>query len=205
MRGHGGSDAPECCYGIETMVNDLRSFMNFMGIAEADIVGHSLGSFVAGSFAGLYPGRINRLVLISSALSMPEGAYDWLWDSVPAQPLPLDPESQFMLDWYWNPNPVDNDFLSRERAESAAVREEVWLGVMRAFGLTDWSLLARQIEAPTLILWGDQDGFFDATTQETLRALLPDAQHETYVGLGHNMFWEQPAEIGALITGFLTK
>jgi len=205
LRGHGGSAAPACCYGVDAMVDDLRGFMDLQNIAEADLVGHSLGSIVAGSFAGLYPGRVNRLVLISAAAAVPAAANDWLWDTVPVQPRPLDPDSQFMLDWYWNPTPVDDDFLTRERGESAATPEDVWLGVMRAFSLTDWSPLARQIEDPVLILWGDQDGLFGAETQDALRALLPDAQHETYAGLGHNMFWEQSAEVGALITGFLTQ
>jgi pimeloyl-ACP methyl ester carboxylesterase len=57
--------------------------------------------------------------------------------------------------------------------------------------------------APTLILWADQDGLFKAAEQEALRAALPNARFESVQGLGHNMFWEEPERIGALIAGFL--
>ena len=45
---------------------------------------------------------------------------------------PIDPNSQFMKDWYTNPNPVDDDYITRERAESAEVPLHVWRGVLWA-------------------------------------------------------------------------
>jgi hypothetical protein len=111
--------------------------------------------------------------------------------SRPLEP-PLDPDGQFMLDWYWNPNPVPGDFLDRERAESAAVADHVWRGVLHGLALTDLTPIAPAVTAPVLILWGDQDGLFDAASQERLRTALPDARFETFEGYGHNMFWERP-------------
>lgn len=65
--------------------------------------------------------------------------------------------------------------------------------------------MAKRIEAPTLVLWGDQDGSFSAASQEHIRQLLPEAEHETYEGYGHNMFWEVPEEVGTAISNFLDK
>ncbi|TNC51859.1 alpha/beta hydrolase [Rubellimicrobium rubrum] len=203
LRGHGGSDAPACCYGIDAFSGDLLGFMDALGIDRADIVGHSLGSMTAGVFAAEHPDRVDHLVLVSTAFSVPKGPTDWLWDNVPALTPPIDPNSQFMLDWYANPTPVDDDFLSRERAESAAVPLHVWTGVLRALTMTDWSWYARRIESPVLVLWGDQDGLFDAGTQDWVRDTLPEAEFETYAGHGHNMFWERPEDVGARIVAFL--
>jgi pimeloyl-ACP methyl ester carboxylesterase len=203
LRGHGGSDAPACCYGIDAFAGDLLGFMDALGIDRADIVGHSLGSMTAGVFAAEHPGRVDHLVLVSTAFSVPNGPTDWLWDNVPDLTAPIDPDSQFMLDWYANPTPVDEDFLSRERAESAAVPLHVWTGVLRALTMTDWSWYAPRIEAPVLVLWGDQDGLFDAGTQDWVRDTLPEVEFETYAGHGHNMFWERPKDVGARIVAFL--
>jgi pimeloyl-ACP methyl ester carboxylesterase len=205
LRGHGSSQIVACCYGLDTLAHDVVEFMDHIGVEKAHVVGHSLGAMTAGVLAATYPERVDRLVLISGALSMPPDAGAWLWDNVPALEHPVDPDSQFMLDWYWNPNPVDEEFLTRERAESAARPPEVWMGVLRALSMTDWSGLAPRITAPTLILWGDQDGLFGAEAQKALVAALPGARFETFAGFGHNMFWEVPEQAGAMIADFLTE
>ena len=203
LRGHGASDAPACCYGIDALAHDLAGFMDAMGIEKADIVGHSMGSMTGAVFAALYPDRVGDLVLVSSALKVPVGPSGWLWDNVPALTHPIDPESQFMLDWYWNPTPVDEVFLRMERAESAERPAQVWMGGLIGLTLADWSLLAPRITAPVMILWGDQDALFGAAEQDALRAALPAARFETFAGMGHNMFWEQPQVAGEMIAGFL--
>lgn len=205
LRGHGASDAPDCCYGIDTLAHDVSGFMDALEITSADVVGHSLGSMAAATLAAYYPEKVDELVLISTAAAMPAEASDWLWDNVPDLLRPIDPNSQFMLDWYWNPKPVDEDFLARERAESAAAPEATWMGVLRALTLTDWTQMAKRIEAPTLILWGDQDGFFGAPSQEHIRQILPEAEHVTFEGYGHNMFWELPEEVGGAISKFVSE
>lgn len=205
LRGHGASDAPACCYGIDTLAHDLGAFMDALGIEKADLVGHSLGSITVGVFAATHPERVNKLVLISSALTVPAGARDWLWQNVATLQHPIDPNSQFMLDWYYNPNPVDADFLDRERAESAARPQQVWVGVLVGLSLLDWTPLASRIAAPTLLLWGDQDGFFGTAEQDALRKALPGARFEAFAGYGHNMFWEVPEQAGRTIAAFLDQ
>ena len=203
LRGHGASEVVACCYGLDALAADVVAFMDAKGIDRADLVGHSLGSMTAAVVAALHPERVDDLALISTALRMPQGGNDWLWENVPALAHPIDPESPFMLEWYWNPTPVDEDFLTRERAESAARPQEVWEGVLIGLTLADWSLIAPRITAPTMVLWGDQDGLFTAEDQEAVRAALPDARFEAYAGYGHNMFWEIPGTVGPALADFL--
>jgi pimeloyl-ACP methyl ester carboxylesterase len=203
LRGHGDSEAPSCCCGLDTLAADVDALMEALEIETADVVGHSLGSMTAATLAAYYPERVDELVLVSTAANMPEAATGWLWDNVPQMQRPVDPDSEFMMNWYWNPNPVDEDFLGRERAESAAAPEATWMGVLRALTITDWTQMAPRIEAPTLILWGDQDGFFGAESQAHVQSILPDARHITYEGFGHNMFWEAPERVAADINSFL--
>jgi pimeloyl-ACP methyl ester carboxylesterase len=203
LRGHGGTAAPACCYGPDSLAHDVAGFMEALGIEKADVVGHSLGSTTAATLAAFHPEKVDRLVLISTAIEVPQGASDWLWANVPGLPDPIDPNSQFMLDWYYNPNPVPAEFLDRERAESAATARVTWMGVLEGLSGMDLGKVAQKVTAPTLILWGDQDGLFDAASQEAVKAAYPEAAYVTFPGKGHNMFWEVPAEVGAQITAFL--
>lgn len=203
LRGHGASDAPACCYGFDSLSSDIDALMQALAIERADVVGHSLGSMTALALAAFHPERVDHLVLVSSSVRPASGPGSWLWDNINALDFPLDADSAFMREWYWNPNPVPADYIDRERAESAAVPEHVWLGVLRGLSMTDLTRIAPLVTQPTLVLWGDQDGLFDAASQDELRAALPDAKHETFAGFGHNMFWETPERVGETIEAFL--
>lgn len=203
LRGHGGTAAPACCYGVDAMAHDVAGLMDALGIAKADVVGHSMGSTTAATLAAFYPEKVGKLVLISTAIEMPAGASDWLWANVPGLPDVIDPNSEFMVAWYWNPNPVPADFIDRERTESAATPRQTWMGVLRAFTFMDLGKLAPMVKSPVLILWGDQDSLFDAASQPAVKAAYPGAEYEVYAGFGHNMFWEVPDKVGARIGTFL--
>src|SRR5260370_27284698 len=69
LRGHGLSARPDCCYTRFDYAEDGKLLMDSLHIASADVVGHSLGSIVAHTFAERGPDSIRRLVLISSTRS----------------------------------------------------------------------------------------------------------------------------------------
>lgn len=205
LRGHGNSDAPACCYGVDVLANDVSAFMDVLGLQKADIIGHSMGSMTGLTLAAFYPDKVDKLVLISFATEIPDAASDWLWENLPGMSRPIDPESEFMLSWYWNPTPVDEAFLSRERAESAAAPEAAWMGVLRGLTLVDLTKTAQKVKAPVLILWGDQDALFTPDSQPAVKALFPTSKYVTFPGRGHNMFWEVPADVAKEIKGFLAE
>ena len=62
--GHGLSDKPlDIDYLPATYARQLGELMDALGIARAHISGESLGGWVAGTFAVLYPFRVKRLIL----------------------------------------------------------------------------------------------------------------------------------------------
>ena len=65
LRGHGRSDAPQCCYDYADLANDAALFLDAMGVAKADVIGHSLGSLTAQLLAAQHPDKVDGLVLIS--------------------------------------------------------------------------------------------------------------------------------------------
>ena len=64
---------------------------------------------------------------------------------------------------------------------------------------------ARRIEAPALILWGDQDTFATRAEQNVLLAALPRARLVVYPGGGHAPHWEEPARVAADIAAFVME
>src|SRR5699024_1993301 len=130
LRGHGRSDAPACCYGVDTLAADVAGLMDTLEIERADVIGHSLGAITAGILAATHPEKVDHLVLVSGALAADAGPGSWLWENVRALSAPIDPAGEFMTGWYWSPNPVDPAFLKHEIAESAAMPLHVWNGVL---------------------------------------------------------------------------
>ncbi|MDQ6433991.1 alpha/beta hydrolase [Mesorhizobium sp. LHD-90] len=205
LRGHGKSEAPPCCYAYTDLANDAALFLEAMGIAKADVIGHSLGSLAGQLLAAQHPDKVGKLVLVSSTTAIGSGPGSWLWDNVTQLKAPIDPNSQFMKDWYANPNPVDEDFITRERTESAATPIQVWNGVLWGAATGDLAPITSQVKAPVLVLWGEKDGLFDLPHQEKLEKAYPDARFEVFAGAGHNMFWEFPKDAATIIKDFLDQ
>lgn len=64
QRGHGDSSGPDGGYTAEEYAEDLRAFMEALGIEQAVLAGHSLGGRVAQVFAAMYPRRTQAILLV---------------------------------------------------------------------------------------------------------------------------------------------
>lgn len=210
LRGHGRSGKPDCCYTRFDFAYDIKLLLDALHIERAGIVGHSLGSIVAQTFAEFWPERTARVVLISSSGGRRPGAapqapkFDYA-AAIRQLKEPIDPDSKFMIEWWWSPTPVDPDFIRRQRKDAAAIPLRVWLAILDQ-GLTDADLQRTlpQLKAPTLLIWGSADPIMEEEVRQTLREALPQAEVKIFPGLGHNPFWEEPAQCAAVINEFLT-
>jgi pimeloyl-ACP methyl ester carboxylesterase len=209
LRGHGASGKPECCYTRLDFAYDVKLLLDALHIRRADIVGHSMGSIVAQTFAEYWPERTGRVVLISSSGGPRPGelprkaAYDWE-SQIRALKEPLDPDSPFMLEWWSSPTPVDADFLHRQRKDAAAIPLRVWIAVLdQGLQMNDLQRTLPKLTAPTLLIWGSKDPIIEEPYRQTLREALPQAQVKVFEGLGHNPFWEEPEACARVINAFL--
>ena len=210
LRGHGDSSKPECCYTRYDFAYDVKLLLDALHVRRADIVGHSLGSIIAQTFAEAWPGRTRRVVLISSTAGPPpqasaaEPQYDWT-AQIRRLKEPIDPNSKFMREWWASPTPVDPSFLRRERRNAAAIPLRVWLAVLDQ-GLDNLAGLGRtlpRLKAPTLLIWGSNDPIMLPAMRLDLERALPHAKVVIFPGLGHNPFWEDPRGCAAVINAFL--
>ena len=66
-RGHGESDHPETGYDIETLTEDIRQFLDLIGIEKIIMAGHSMASVELSHFSALYPERVIKLIFLDAA------------------------------------------------------------------------------------------------------------------------------------------
>ncbi|MFM9843346.1 MAG: alpha/beta fold hydrolase [Dongiaceae bacterium] len=205
LRGHGASSAPECCYTVPDMVHDLCLLLDHLRIEKVDFVGHSLGSMIGQVFAQRHADRLRKLVLVGSTLSAAKATApgSWLSGNVRALTDPVDENSAFITEWTTNPTPVDAEFIAHARREACAIPTRIWRAVLQELHTAEYGRLSSTITAPTMILWGGQDPLFSAEDQQALREAIKDSEFVAFNKLGHNLQWEDPAGVAALIAHFL--
>ena len=64
LRGRGDSDKPDSGYGLATHASDVVRVLDYLGLEDAVLLGHSMGAFVAMKTALAYPDRVRALVLL---------------------------------------------------------------------------------------------------------------------------------------------
>ena len=188
----------------------LAALMDKLGIARADIVGNSMGGKLAWQFAATYPARVDHLVLIS-----PDGFASPGFDYGKAPAIPL----MLRALPYTLPTPmlrmsIAPAYANAEHLTPATV--ERYRDMMRAPGVrgaildrTAQTILQnpeqqlRSIQAPTLLIWGEQDGMIPFGNSADYMRLIPHCTLAKLPGLGHVPQEEAPQQSLAMLTSFL--
>ena len=207
LRGHGYSDKPDTgMYTIDTYATDLAAFMDAMNIEKADLVGHSLGSMTMQAFMFAYPERCDHVVLVSTNYISSSSTVDTsMYEMASALGNDEHPDDEFMSAWYANPNPVDEEFLQHEMAESQQLTAAAWRCITAGSGIVDLAQYYPYFDdsIPTLILHGSLDTFFGDEAQANLREALPFSEYIAYDGIGHNIQWDIPEQCAQDILDFI--
>lgn len=71
LRGRGRSNRIAGPFGITTHADDVVALLDHLGVAEATIVGHSMGAWVATCTAVRHPQRVRAVVLVDGGIALP--------------------------------------------------------------------------------------------------------------------------------------
>jgi pimeloyl-ACP methyl ester carboxylesterase len=202
LRGHGDSDKPETGYSIADFTQDLILFIDALGLGKAHLVGHSMGSFIAQSFAAIHPHRVEKLVLIGSApCAVGNPVLLEIKPLIDALEDPL--ERDFVSGFQAIGNPVPAEFMEMIISETMKVPARVWRSACAGLMQADLRPILHSVAAPTLIMWGNQDTIFMRRDQETLLSLIPDSRLKEF-DAGHALHWEKPMEAAAALESFIS-
>lgn len=204
QRGHGDSSRPGCCYSQSDFAADVVAFLDAVGVERATLVGHSMGSFIAQQVALEYPERVDALVLVGSAPTVAGNPVALgLQEAVDTLTDPVDPAfiREFQSGTFYRP--VPDSYLDTLVSESGKVPARVWQAALSGLIAEDHSARLGEISVPTLVVSGDQDGFFSVADGQALAAAIPGATFVLYTGTGHGIHAEQPQRFGHELQRFL--
>jgi pimeloyl-ACP methyl ester carboxylesterase len=190
----------------------LAALMDTLRVTRATVIGNSMGGRIAWSFAARYPERVDKLVLISpDGFASPGFEY-----GTPAEvPLALPlmryamPTSMFRMSL--EPAYADQRALTDSLATRyydlmlAPGARDAMLQRLRQTILTDPVPRLRQIQAPTLLLWGQQDAMIPFSNAADYMKALPHATLVPLPNVGHLPFEESPDASLVPLLRFLTS
>jgi pimeloyl-ACP methyl ester carboxylesterase len=206
---------PDRQYSIDHYVDFIHKFLSAIGVQKCIIAGNSLGGQIAWNFTAQFPSMVQKLILIDAA------GYPFQSKSVPigfkmARTPVLKNIMTFITPRFMVKGSVENVY-----ADKSKVTDEL---VNRYFDLTlrngnrqalvdrlnlkeDTSSvkLIKNIQQPTLILWGENDLLIPLTIALRFHNDLPNDTLIILKNVGHVPMEESPQESLAPLLEFLKK
>src|SRR5271165_720091 len=201
---------------IEQMARDAIAFLTAMEFSQADLLGFSIGSFIAQQVALVRPAIVRRLVLASAAPQGAAGMHGWAPEVIGAiGTLNTTPEAY--LDVFFTPSAASRQAgkealqrmyartEDRDKATTWATREAQYDAVC-TWGIPDHALLQRlsAIDMPVFVANGDSDPMILPHYSYLLAGLIPHARVKIYPDSAHGFLFQHHAEFAADVQEFLT-
>ncbi len=203
---------------LEATADRVAAFMDAMGIARAEIVGHSHGGAVALMLAARHPERVRGLILFAPA--NPYSRLDHLLIRIYSSPLgrlaalaaPYVPArlQLFALGrMYGKPERIADGSLqgyTDPMRIPGTVRHI--LAVVRGW-FADMATLKTALpwaaSVPTLLIWGDRDRAVDPASAMQLQRILWRSELRILRGGGHILFEELPDECNSIMLDWMRR
>lgn len=189
------------------MIDDCAALLDHLGLGAVDVIGHSLGAFLALGLAARHPGKVDRLV--SMGLGGMDARSRTVFGDLSRLYFILPPEDFFRLLYPWlfsNPFFIDPAIVSGAAAASTAyVHRQSPGDFARQIAAMERpaSLDLAAIGCPVLVIAGSSDLLATPADVATAHKAIPDHRLVTIEGAAHSIHWEKPAETAAAIVGFL--
>jgi pimeloyl-ACP methyl ester carboxylesterase len=203
---------------VEAMARGAIAFLDAMELQQVDLLGFSIGSFVAQEIALIRPGVLRRVVLASSAPQGAAGMHGWAPEVIGAVGTPETTPQEYISVFF---APTDT---SREAGRQAARRifgartsgrdepttwqtRQAQYDAVCAWGVPDHSLLQRvaAIDRPVFVAGGDGDPMILPRYSYLLAGLLPDARVKLYPDSAHGFLFQHHSEFAADVNAFLAE
>jgi len=200
--GFGRSSLPYWIDSCDDIAYIHLELMDRLGLGRADIVGCSIGGWIAAELATKSPERARRLVLVC-----PEGVKVGPPDRLDIPDVYAVPADELERISYHDPIRMHSD-LAQLSDDELAIRVRnrettallVWEPYMHNPKLRH---RLHRITAPTLFVRGESDGLVSAEYIEAYARLLPNARSETVAAAGHSPHLEQPEAFARVVLSFL--
>ncbi len=203
--GYGNSYLPNRYCSIPDYARSVIQFLDTLGIAKTNVVGHLLGALVAVEMEATFPGHIDRLVL-STCPYMDRAEQKARQANPPAKPMEIAEDGSHLSKW-WQYRAAITPYLKPEQWQrmladylrsGLGTRTEDGHKAMYAYDTPSKLPLTK---SPTLLVYGAQDPFYKKV--ESTRSLIPRCRVTVIEGAHNLAMWEKPQEFARGVLEFL--
>lgn len=223
LPGYGKSSKANHTYSMEFFAQAVHAVVRELGVTRPVLVGHSMGGQIAMTYALVYPGEVEALVLSSPAglEEFGDGEARWLADAVtPTFTCAADSEAiwvRHVQNFFRAPK--DAEFMVKDRLAviGGPDFEDYCRAVSRSVSaMVDEPVVDRlgEIDVPVLVLFGEEDYLIPnpilhggSTVRLAKKAVkeFPDAELVLLEKAGHMAQFEQPQAWNAKVLHFLAS
>ncbi len=201
---------------IADTARHMIAFIGAVGLDEIDLLGFSIGGFIAQEIALVRPTLVRRLILAATGPKGAPGMHGWRDDIATAARGESKPENllYIMFAHTESSQATGMEFLGRflERRDgrdaptSDAARDAQYDAIVE-WGIPDHAALQRLtgIRTPTLIIQGDNDLMIPTKLSHLMAGLIPDAHIRIYADAAHGFLFQYPTEVAAEVNTFLAR
>lgn len=189
LPGHGDSPEPPSAWSVADYAQLVVAYIQHQQLGRVHLFGHSFGGRVSLILGADYPHLIQKIVLADAAGIRPKtpfikqvrlNSYKFVRDGLKI--IGLRGLSDQLRGWYTKKY-ASSDFLA-----TSGIMRETFLRVVNQ----DLSDYAKRIQAPTLLIWGENDQDTPLWQATQLESLIPDAGLVIYPNAGHYSYLEHP-------------
>jgi len=199
---------------IEDVVFHYLEVIDALKLDKFDLVGHFLGGWIAAEIAARHPEKIRKLVLIGASGLFVEGALigDIFMHAQPEFGSSYATLREMLFASADQANAIEM-FPDGKGELEDEVRRYQMLRLSSRIGFKPPYFYNRplknrlhRITAPTLVIWGEKDGFVPRSHGETYAKLIPNSgELKVIPGAGHSVQVEKAEETAKLVLDFLAK
>ena len=201
---------------VAEMAHDALAFLDALGFEQIDLLGFSLGSFVAQEITLIRPDVVRRLVLASSAPQGAAGMHGWDPAVIGAVGRPQ-PNPEGVLGVFFAPSQTSRTAGMQafgRMATRTADRDDqtTWATRVAQYdAVCDWGIpnhalleCAGTIKMPVFVTNGDSDPMILPHYSYLLAGLIPHARLKIYPDSAHGFLFQHHLEFADDVNTFLT-
>ena len=204
--GFGGSERLDWIMNMRDMAGWYLQALQDLGLGQVNVIGLSLGGWLAAEMATMCPHQFKRLVLVSApGIRPPRGEIFDMFLAVAKEFITasfLDPDSteEFMRVCPNAPTPEQREAWEVAREQACRLS---WKPYMHYPALPH--LLRRLGDLPTLIVWGRQDPIVPLSAAEVYHQSVEGSRLAVLDNCGHHPEIEKSGEFVQLVQDFLSS
>jgi pimeloyl-ACP methyl ester carboxylesterase len=193
-------------FGLDELVADLERVRERTGFKQAHFSGHSLGGMIGPAYARKYPERVLSLGLLSTAAGRTEDDSSKVNAVVTAMEERGIPNVLETLTnrWFTDSFIANNPDIIRARLDQVnATDPDVFLNVFRIYANVEMMPWLHEVDAPCMVLTGENDGGCNPRLNEKIDAALPNSELVVLPKYKHSILVEAPQDIASNTLRFI--